>query len=590
MTGYHEKQGRKVSWYRFARFVPPVLMLASGYVFFYLGYTQNRAYYLGFALWPLLLYLAYTWQRLYKKGKRLAELKAGWGRAVERERNFESLFLWSGEILAWQRVAEVLDRFSWDDLHLNSFFSLLDRTFTTPGEQVLYSLLRSPLMDKKKLEERRGFIDLFARDEKLRETVQLELDNLGRQQENLLTSFLFGDGVSLIKTSPLPGVLALASLLVPLLAPFLGMKVFFYVMMPLFFINSYVLNHFKRVLQGYLPTISYLRMLIYVSARLGDIPDPRIKHYAAGLKKAAANCSPLMKKTRLLGLGQKDATGIFDYLNILFLIEIRSFFASLQDIKKHLDDLSTLYQLLGELDALISVASFRSGFPGWTEPQFAGREAGLVMEMKSARHPLIENAVANDVGLNGRGAIVTGSNMSGKSTFLRTVGMNVLFAQTILTVFSQTYRAPLFRIMTSINKSDDLLQGKSYFLAEAQALLAVLERLDDRVPSLVIVDEIFRGTNSRERIPAAIEFLRYLSGQNALVLVATHDLEIAGACADLYSLYHFSEDVGSEGLIFDFRLKPGPATTSNAVRILQHLGFPAEITQGALARLGTSTP
>lgn len=585
MTSSHEYLKKNAMRYRVASLVPLALLLVSGYFFFYQGYTQNRLYYLGFLLWPFLLYLALSWHRLYRKGRTLAELDLRWGKAVQRERDFKSLYHWSDEILSRQKAEETLDKASWEDLHLDPFFAVLDRTLTTPGEQVLYNMLRLPLADRGELEERRKLIALLARNKNLRETVQLELDELGRQKGNFLTSFLFGDGVSLVKTSVLPAILALVSLSVPVLVPFLGFRVFIY-LMTLFFINFFTLDKFNKVLQGYLPTISYLRMLIIVSGQLAGIKEPGLAKYTTGLKKAAESCSPVLKKTRLLGLGQKDVTGIFEFLNVFFLVEIRAFFASLRYIKKHLDDLCTLYLLLGELDALISIASFRSSCPDWTEPEFAGREARLTVFMESARHPLIEDAVANDVELSGRGAIVTGSNMSGKSTFLRTVGMNVLFAQTILTVFCRSYRAPLLRIMTSIKKSDDLLQGKSYFLAEAQALLGMLKKLDDKLPSLVIVDEIFRGTNSRERIPAAIEFLRYLSSQNALVLVATHDLEIAGACADLYSLYHFSEEVGREGLVFDYRLKPGMTTKSNAVRILEHLGFPGEITRGALSRLG----
>ncbi|MDW7650716.1 MAG: hypothetical protein SCK29_03890 [Bacillota bacterium] len=197
----------------------------------------------------------------------------------------------------------------------------------------------------------------------------------------------------------------------------------------------------------------------------------------------------------------------------------------------------------------------------------------------------MQNAVPNSIVLDKPGAILTGSNMSGKSTFLRTLGVNVLLAQTVCLCFAHSYKGSLFKIITTINKEDHLPEGKSYFLMEAEAILDMIGDVGEGSPALCIIDEIFRGTHSLERIPAAIEVLLYLSGQDTINLIATHDLDVAKACSGEYPLYHFRERMGKSGLEFDYILKKGITTSWNAIRILQYLGFPAQVTDGAQKRI-----
>lgn len=168
--------------------------------------------------------------------------------------------------------------------------------------------------------------------------------------------------------------------------------------------------------------------------------------------------------------------------------------------------------------------------------------------------------------------------MSGKSTFLRTVGLNVLLAQTIATCTSQSYQACPLRLLTSIGRSDNVVEGKSYYLEEALSVLRILEAINDRITTLVIFDELYRGTNSEERIFAARRVMEFLARRNAFVFMATHDLELTDLLADSYASMHFSERVGELGLEFDYKLKEGPATTKNAIALLRYLGYPGEIT------------
>ena len=151
-------------------------------------------------------------------------------------------------------------------------------------------------------------------------------------------------------------------------------------------------------------------------------------------------------------------------------------------------------------------------------------------------------------------------------------------AQTVGTCTAKKYVACPVRLLTSIGRADNVVEGKSYYLEEALGVLRILEAINEEMVTLVIFDELYRGTNSEERLFAAHRVLEYLVSRNALVFVATHDLELTNLLADTYTCLHFSERVGQLGLEFDYTLKKGPATSKNAIALLRYLGYPEEIT------------
>jgi DNA mismatch repair ATPase MutS len=199
-------------------------------------------------------------------------------------------------------------------------------------------------------------------------------------------------------------------------------------------------------------------------------------------------------------------------------------------------------------------------------------------------HPLLNPAskVCNDFELDHdrRIVILTGSNMAGKSTFLRTVGVNLVLAYAGAPVNAKSLRTSLFRIFTCIKVSDSVQDGLSYFYAEVkrlQALLAATE-VDDPLPVLFLIDEIFRGTNSRERLIGSRSYIRTLAQGTPVGLVATHDLELIklGDEIDGVVNQHFREEVREGRMVFDYRLRPGPCPTTNALTIMRLEGLPVE--------------
>jgi DNA mismatch repair ATPase MutS len=249
-------------------------------------------------------------------------------------------------------------------------------------------------------------------------------------------------------------------------------------------------------------------------------------------------------------------------------------------------ELPQVMAALGEVDAALSVASYRAGTPGWVRPAFV--EEGERGRMSEIRHPLLPDAVPNSIEVGPPyGVIITGSNMSGKSTFLRTVGVSAVLAQTINTCLADAYECPRFVIRSCIGRADDPATGRSYYVMEVDAVLALVHAARTDALHLMLFDELFRGTNAIERIAGGEAVLASLVPLNAVrhvVVAATHDDELVGLLAGRYEPYHFTDRVDDAGVHFDYTIRPGSATTRNAIALLKMRGAPADLVEYALIR------
>lgn len=178
--------------------------------------------------------------------------------------------------------------------------------------------------------------------------------------------------------------------------------------------------------------------------------------------------------------------------------------------------------------------------------------------------------------------LLTGSNMSGKTTFIRTVAVNSILAQTLHICFGKSYTAPFYKIYSSIRITDDLLDDTSYYLEEVLTVKELVEAAKNKQPNLFVLDEIFKGTNTIERISGGKAILSYLNKPNHTVLVSTHDIELTDLLQkENYELFHFSEQIVDDTLIFDHKLKAGKLQTRNAIKILELYKYPSEIIEDA---------
>lgn len=557
-----------------------LLLFAGAFIYFaiLLGSNVSSTY-----LWLAIpgttcAILGYREHMRLQRLKLLAKLRRDWGgECLERDRKFHeisNLFEQVGELKT------TIDDRTWHDLNMDLVFARIDRTFTWPGIQWLYQTLRSPVNDDlAKLKKRADIISGFQENPKEREDIQVLLNRLDQRMGSGLSTLLWKTPqVKPVYPLILFWLMAFAALLSPLLLIF-GARYIILILVT-FQINMFL--HFKvqKDIKAYFEGVRSLGQLIGAGKRLARLQTGFADELLSHLKEPLDQVRRFGKIVRFVGVENTDPLmGAFQqYYTIFLLAEVRGFYRALDFIRKNQTALQTLFLVVGEIDALQSVASYRASLKSYCTPTFLEERC---LKLTDAYHPLLTEPVTNSISVQERGLLVTGSNMSGKSTFLRTVGLNALLAQTIVTCLAKQYEGCPVVLLTSIGRADNVVEGKSYYLEEALGVRRILDSLNKQTVTLAIFDEMFRGTNSEERIFAGQRVLEYLIQRNAFVFVATHDLELASLLADKYVSMHFSERVGALGLEFDYKIKKRPSTTKNAIALLRYLEYPKEITDKA---------
>lgn len=250
------------------------------------------------------------------------------------------------------------------------------------------------------------------------------------------------------------------------------------------------------------------------------------------------------------------------------------------------------FDALGELEALESLAALYDDYPDWAVPRWIEVDKRAIVKGRGLAHPLLRDDVRvyNDVEIGPQGSLllVTGSNMSGKSTMLRSVGLNVVLAGAGGPVCASEFTLPSIELATSIRVRDSVKEGVSFYMAELHRLRDVVNHAKRLGPDgdrivLYLLDEILQGTNSRERSVAVVSVLRHLLDSGAIGAISTHDLELAED-PDLESVahvVHFRETIemaedGKETMRFDYRMREGVTPTTNALRLLEMVGLGGE--------------
>ncbi len=265
---------------------------------------------------------------------------------------------------------------------------------------------------------------------------------------------------------------------------------------------------------------------------------------------------------------------ILDYVRMITHIDIIVFKLKISRLIGHIDLLESLYIDTGRLDCILAVSSYIR------ERRYcrAVISDDKIIKASQIYHPLVPKPVYNDFRA-GRGVLITGSNASGKSTFLKAVAVNVLFARSFGFAFADAFETGKFKIYTSMALADNLLGSESYYVVEARSI----KRMCDIAASdcLFIIDEVLKGTNTVERIAAGANILKYLCDRSAMCFAATHDLELTYLLEDRMDLYHFTEEISEDTVTFPFIITPGVSDRTNAIRLLAMLGFDATIVSGA---------
>ena len=467
-----------------------------------------------------------------------------------------------------------IDARTWADLDMDQLFLKLDHTLTAPGEQVLYALLHKPCQEEEELEPRRSLLDTFTTNHALRGELTVILNRLRHDDGSFLAGFLWGSQKTPSQKVFLYWLAYYAVLGMPVLF-FISPPVALYGFFILLILNTMLHSQLQLKLQSQLGTITYLGRMLQTAVKLSEMRVPILEPYIKNFREVKVRTKRLRRKLALGVFLSRSADYLLAAFNVLFLIDVRAYFSTLNLIERERRLLQEVYSGIGFIDSMLAVVSYRESLACWSEPVFDHDKPAF--DAAAIYHPLLNNPVANDFNLIPAGMVLTGSNMSGKSTFLKTVGVNVLLTQTILTVAANSYSSCFWRVVSSIGRTDNLIEGKSYYLDEAQGVLRVIQTANEspRGNCLFIMDELFRGTNSGERVAAAVALLRYLADKGCCTLAATHDMEIPQLAGNLYHNYHFQEQIGASGLVFDYKLLEGPSQHTNAIEVLQYVGYPS---------------
>jgi len=274
-----------------------------------------------------------------------------------------------------------------------------------------------------------------------------------------------------------------------------------------------------------------------------------------------------------------EAGGFFHVLsNVILFYDLHVAATVLGHVLPHREALSKGLAALAELEMLCSLACFAHEQPLTCYPELTDEP---IVEIQNGVHPLIPPpAVPNDLKLSPdhRTWIITGSNMAGKSTFLRMVGVNLLLAQIGCVAVARRMIWSPVRLITDLRIRDDLAKDESYYLAEVRQLRRMVLSHDEQHPILGLIDEPFRGTNSQERVAASVALLEHLMASPDFFLLATHEQILTTLTNGQQAAnYHFQEELGREREVFNYRLHAGPASQRNALRILEREGYPASL-------------
>jgi len=478
---------------------------------------------------------------------------------------------------------QVLSDKTCNDLDFKEIFMFVDRTTSKVGQQFLYHTLRTITTDSDKFITQEKIIDRISNDAELRLKLQLQLDQLNKDDTYYITSLFQDEHLKEPKWFFITRLLSFTSVLSLLLLPFNPQLLF--VLFGVFIINIGIHIWNKRNLDQYFGSIPQLLRLNGVAKEFlkydlfdeinKDIPDS-----IAVIDKVRNRMSFFKLEAKLESDSEVVFWAMLEFIKTLFLLEPLLLFGVLKQLNTKRKEIENIFSFVGYIDTIISIASLREGLSLFCIPEINCK--CKILEANAVYHPLIEDCVTNSIRVNDKSILLTGSNMSGKTSFIRTIGISAITGLTLNTCFAGQFSMPRTRVYSAIRISDDLMNDKSYYFEEVLTIKEMIEQSGNGTPNLFLLDEIFKGTNTVERISAGKAVLSFLARANNIVFVSTHDIELAELLKDEYVLYHFSEKVDHKTVDFDYKLKEGKLKNRNAIRILQINDYPDSIINEAI--------
>lgn len=514
-------------------------------------------------------------RRIYKIKRRL-EYNYGRWREVDYSDAVLSVI---GEYTAAKD--SMIDDITWNDLDMDALFMSIDHTWSFAGEDYLYYLLHVPKVMPEEWEEQEEMITYYQEHEKERIEMQMEFARIGKNHASSVYSYIMDCIRFNTKVPPVhyfSFVFFIFSVVITVISPSEGLGLLILAMV----VNVLLYFYKRKELEGSMQALQYFKKLMEGAKSLTKkklICNPK---YHSRVEKDYRHLKKLMGASAYLGPANWDSPSIaemfLDYIRLVTHIDCIFFYHCMSRLGRNIDIVENMFTTMGFLESMLAVGSLREALPVWCRPEFTDEK---MLRIIDAYHPGLKEPVPNSVSVKD-GILITGSNASGKSTFLKTIAMNVILAQSLHTCPAKAYCGKWFHVFSSMALKDSLYKGESYYIAEIRALKRVMEPVEEEAV-ICFVDEVLRGTNTVERIAASTQVLKEFQKKGILCFAATHDIELTYLLEEQYDNYHFQEQVADGEIIFDYLIYDGRATSRNAIQLLEILGYEPEIINGAKA-------
>jgi hypothetical protein len=487
--------------------------------------------------------------------------------------------------------AEMTTEKDLDLLGKNSLHNLMDVAVSFEGSMLLRNWISGYVPDGKEISHRQNIVKELSGLEKFRDRFILKARLISKKHLDCNRILLWIRNSEIIELPnwllPLSSVLIVAYIILFLLSS-ADMISSYWILIFAFYFLIYSANQKKtgKIIEESAELENQLKKLTSLIVYVEKYSFKKYKHLNEFLNifsekddSAAEQLKELQNIISALLIRENPVIRLI--LNIVFPFDI---FYSLKliKVKSSISNSSEQWlNILNQLECYISISNFAHLNPDYTFPEINEEKTGT-FEVLLLGHPLIkrEVRVCNDFSFDKENEIViiTGSNMSGKSTFLRSAGINLCLAYAGAPVNAVSFKTSLFELFTCIKVSDSVIDGISYFYAEVTRLKQLLDEFNNgnSFQKFFLIDEIFKGTNNRERLTGSRAFIKKLSELKGTGFITTHDLELVNLANENSSIvnFHFREEIVNNKMEFDYKIHTGPCPTTNALKIMELSGLP----------------
>jgi hypothetical protein len=571
-----KKQIRQLALFRFLAFVGIILSLI---------YLPKVSGWIAYPLATAGTILFFYWIKVFLKKEKEKKLFTNLVDINQKE-----LLALGEEYSQFESGKEFIDphhhfTFDLDIFGPGSLFQFINRTVTQLGKKKLAAFLGQPERDITTLQERQAALVDLAKHTRWRQFFAAK----GHSHDE--EDFFLLQKITQKSTIQNPKTIKRLLIILPILSSVSFLVCQFTTIPWALFILSLVINggvlvYHRKTIQSFYKLFGsqskllarYQELLILIEDK--EFSSPRLKELQNKLscenKKASTLIDKLQRTMARFDYRQNIIVGLA--LNAILLWDLRCSYQLYQWQAHYKNSINLWFDVIAEFDALSSFANLNHNHPEWTIPKFEDGEFHVTAN--DLKHPLIKSAkcIGNDFRQNGLGqiAIITGANMAGKSTFLRTIGVNMILAMNGCRVNASWLSLKPIQLFTNMRTTDNLQNDESYFFAELLRLKAILDEIKSGQEVFVIIDEMLKGTNSEDKLSGSIKLIEQLISLNAVGIVATHDLKLT-SLAEKYSKNVsnkcFEIQLNNDELIFDYKLTDGVTSTMNANFLMKKMGI-----------------